>query len=296
MTAEYAEPRTRRYQLRAPYDRDHLFGFLASRAIPGVEVVARDGAAWRYARTLRLPGGPAVIEARATSHRLTVRTWSAPGDHHAVDAAVLRVFDIEADSAAVDAALREHLELAPLIAARPGLHLPGAADPHELVVRALVGQQISVAGASTICGRIAAEYGAQLRSPVPGLTHLFPTAADLAAIDPGALPMPRSRGRAIVLASALLAAGTIDLGPDIDPPTAREALLAAPGIGPWTADYVLMRALGDRDVLLATDLIVRRSAAQHAMPQDPKKLGECAVRFAPLRSYLTHHLWAAYSP
>ncbi|GAB3305504.1 hypothetical protein EK0264_04825 [Epidermidibacterium keratini] len=295
MTLEYAEPRTRRYRLRAPYHRAHLFGFLASRAIPGAEVVSADGEAWCYARTLRLPGGPAVFQARATGRTLAVCAWSAPGDQAAVDAAVRRVFDLDADSAEVDAELSDHPELAPLVAARPGLHLPGAADPHELVVRALVGQQISVAGASTICGRIASEHGEPLSTPVAGLTHLFPTADALAAIDPGTLPMPRNRGRAIAAVSAQLADSTINLHPDNDRDGVRRALLAAPGIGPWTADYVLMRALGDRDVLLSSDLIIRRAAAQHAMPEPPRELAEYAARFAPLRSYVNHHLWAAYS-
>jgi AraC family transcriptional regulator of adaptative response / DNA-3-methyladenine glycosylase II len=172
--------------------------------------------------------------------------------------------------------------LGPLVAARPGLRSPGAADGAELAVRAVVGQQISVAGARTLLGRLAAAHG----GPHAG-SRLFPTSEQLAAIDPEDLPMPRARARTLGALARALCDGELDLRPGADRERVRAGLLAIPGIGPWTADYIALRALGDTDVFLAADLGVRRALG---------RLGAnagAAERWRPFRSYAMHHLWAA---
>ena len=160
---------------------------------------------------------------------------------------------------------------------------PGAADGFETAIRAVVGQQISVSGAHTILGRIAAAHGSPA---LDGL--LFPSPAQLAAVDPESLPMPRARARTLIAIAAACASGELQLDPGADRDRAHTALLALPGVGPWTADYIRMRALGDRDVLLASDLGVRRSAARLGID-----LAGGRPEWAPWRSYATHHLWAA---
>ena len=161
--------------------------------------------------------------------------------------------------------------LGDLVRATPGLRVPGQVDGDETAIRTVIGQQVSVTGARTVAGRLVAEHGRPVESDVPGLTHLFPDAATLAAADPTTLPMPRARGRALVGLAAALADGRVllDRGPDRD--DVRRALLELPGIGPWTADYVAMRALGHPDVFLPTDL-ARAPAARrprHARRRRP---------------------------
>jgi AraC family transcriptional regulator of adaptative response / DNA-3-methyladenine glycosylase II len=154
-----------------------------------------------------------------------------------------------------------------------------------MAVRAVVGQQISVAGARTVLGGIAARYG----TPVfDGRWQLFPRASQLATVDPHDLPMPRARGRTLVALAVAVASGKLTLSGAVDTAAARQALLALPGIGPWTADYIGMRALGDPDVLLASDLGVRKAAAALKLPLEERR-----HRWAPWRSYVTHHLWAS---
>ena len=140
--------------------------------------------------------------------------------------------------------------------------MPGTVDAAEMAFRTMIGQQISLAAAATCAAKLAAAYGEPVDLPDPALTRLFPTADGLAAVDPEELPMPRSRGRAVVGLARALSAGTVDLAAEQDGPARRKALLALPGIGPWTADYLAMRAFGDRDVLLDTDLVIKRELAR----------------------------------
>ena len=160
-------------------------------------------------------------------------------------------------------------------------------------MRTVIGQQVSVTGARTVTGRVVAEHGRHVESDIPGLTHLFPDAATLARVDPETLPMPRARGRALVGLAAALASGDValDRGPDRD--DVRRALLELPGIGPWTADYVAMRALGHPDVFLPTDLAVRNVLRDlvpgSAGPADPEQ-------WRPWRSYALMHLWNTLMP
>lgn len=283
--------------LPSPYDADRLFSFLASRAIPGVEAATHDRA-WSYARSLRLPGGGGSMLLRVTDGRALITGLLADrADRSAAVHAATALLNLQPAPADVDAALARHPESGPLVAQRPGMRVPGAADGAELAVRAIVGQQISVARASAACGVIAAEHGDPLPRELavdPRLTHLFPSPHTLSDVDPALLWMPRARGAAIVGVADALATGSIDLLSD--PGDARRKLVAVRGIGPWTAGYITMRASQDPDVLLDGDLIVRRSAARLRMPSTPRALAAYAEQFAPYRSYLTMHLWAAYTP
>jgi AraC family transcriptional regulator of adaptative response / DNA-3-methyladenine glycosylase II len=170
--------------------------------------------------------------------------------------------------------------------------VPGTVDGAELAVRAVLGQQVSVAGAATIAGRLAARHGEALDAPVGTITHLFPSAAALAAVDPAELPMPRSRARALVGMCAALAAGDVDLSPGADPDAAEAALLALPGIGPWTASYVRLRALGDRDAFPAADLGLQRALEHLGADGSPRAATARTEAWRPLRAYAAQHLWA----
>ncbi|WP_239647572.1 AlkA N-terminal domain-containing protein [Nocardiopsis baichengensis] len=279
-----------RLPLRAPIDRGRIRAFLAARAVPGVEEVRGD----RYRRVVDLPHGTGIAEvdlgpAGAGPPHLPCRLHLA--DLRDLGTAVQRLrrlFDLDTDPGAVAEVLGADPLLAPSVRARPGLRAPGAADPREQAVRAVVGQQVSVAAARTAAGRIAERYGKPLAAPSGGLVRAFPRPEALAAADPADLPMPRSRGRAVVALSEAMASGAIDLGPGADREEAAARLLAVRGIGPWTADYIRMRALGDPDVFLIGDLGVRRALERlGGVP------GADAQRaWSPYRSYATHHLWA----
>ncbi|MEA2295680.1 MAG: AraC family transcriptional regulator [Solirubrobacteraceae bacterium] len=244
--------------MKRPFDADGLLGFLAPRCVPGVEEV--EGRVYR-----RAVGGEALeIELLADGVR---------GDPVLARA----VCDLDADPAAIDARLAAVPALAPLVRATPGIRVPGTADPTELAVRALLGQQISVAAARTLAGRLTARLGVPLARPRGAVTHAFPEPAALARLDPEELPMPRARGRALVGLAGALADGL---------PVERQALLGLRGIGPWTADYVALRT-GDRDVLLHTDLGVRHALRALGV----EELRPFAEACRPYGSYATLHLW-----
>jgi AraC family transcriptional regulator of adaptative response / DNA-3-methyladenine glycosylase II len=172
-----------------------------------------------------------------------------------------------------------------LVATRPGLRSAGAVDGAELAVRALLGQQVSVAAARTLAGRLVAWHGEPVTTPYAELTHAFPTSAVLASIDPATLPMPGARARSLVALAAALDDG-LELHPGADRDEVSARLLALPGIGPWTVGYIRMRALHDPDADLSTDLVVRQALAAHGSGDDPA--------WRPWRSYAAHHLWASH--
>jgi AraC family transcriptional regulator of adaptative response / DNA-3-methyladenine glycosylase II len=249
-----------------PFDGEGLLAFLGARAIPGVEEVV-DGT---YRRAVRLEHGAGIVE--VTPDPAGVRcelVLDDSGDAEEAAERVRRLFDLDADVAAVAAVLGADPLLAPLVAERPGLRVPGTVDAFELVVRAIVGQQVSVAGARTVLGRIVAEYGED-QTPL----RLFPAPAALAGADPGSFSFPRARANALIEVARLAAAGELRL----------DALTAIPGIGPWTASYVAMRALGDPDVFLPGDVGIRNALARLGGAPDPE-------RWRPWRSYAVMHLW-----
>ncbi|MEJ7707447.1 MAG: AlkA N-terminal domain-containing protein [Nocardioidaceae bacterium] len=283
--------------VREPFDAASLLGFLAQRLIGGVEWADRG----TYARTLRLPRGCGEVALTPTVAGQVECVLSLT-DLRDLSSAVercRRLLDLDADPVAID----EHLAIDDLlrasVRAHPGMRVPGHVDGFEVAVRAVVGQQISVPGARTILGRLAAEYGERLALPtrdgVGGtgrLTLLFPTAEAMAAVDPEQLPMPRARGRALVGLAAAVADGRVVLDRSADRREVREMLLALPGIGPWTADYIALRALGDPDVFLPTDLGVRQGlAALGHLNGGAFAAGDVAQRWRPWRSYALMHVW-----
>jgi AraC family transcriptional regulator of adaptative response / DNA-3-methyladenine glycosylase II len=292
-------PHRARHRLRprAPFGHRALLAFLAARAIPGVEAVAGD----TYARTLRLPGGPGVVALRLGPRSVVVDLALTGADDEAEALEVARrICDARADPSAVAAALGADALLAPLVAGAPGLRSPGTADGPELLVRAITGQQVSVAGARTTLGRLAAAHGDALAPAPAAAAHellgpaapgrLFPSPRTIATLDPAALGMPRSRGAAIVAAARACADG-LRLDPSADPAATRAALLELPGVGPWTAEYVAMRALQDPDAFLASDLGIRRALERLGVPGDPRAAAARAERWRPWRAYAAHHLW-----
>jgi AraC family transcriptional regulator of adaptative response / DNA-3-methyladenine glycosylase II len=252
-----------------PFDGTSLLEFLAARAVAGVEEVIGGS----YRRSVLLNNGAGVVCVRPES--AGVRVDVEPESDAAV-ACVRRLFALDADPTPAADALGRDALLGPLVRARPGLRVPGAWDGFEIAVRAIVGQQVSVAGARTVLGRIVETYGG------------FPAAGRLAEADPSSFPFPRARGQALVDVARLVASGELRLDPGADRDDTRARLLAVPGIGPWTASYVAMRALGDPDVFLETDAGVRRALA---------RLGEGAepARWRPWRSYAVVHLWRSLS-
>jgi AraC family transcriptional regulator, regulatory protein of adaptative response / DNA-3-methyladenine glycosylase II len=256
----------------APFDGAGLLRFFSARAVPGVEEVEGDA----YRRAV----GDGVIELRAHEATVELRVHGEVGDAAAHGRALL---DLDADPGAIGERLAADAMLRPLVAEAPGRRVPGITDPAEIAFRAVLGQQVSVAAARTIAGRLTAQYGERLSTPVGGVTHRFPSPEALTAIDPETLPMPRSRGRTLVALAAALAHG-------LDPRD-RGALMAVRGIGPWTADYVAMRC-GDHDVLLETDLGVKRALRALKRPEDPEWLRKRGRRWQPYRSYALMHLWS----
>jgi AraC family transcriptional regulator of adaptative response / DNA-3-methyladenine glycosylase II len=251
-----------RLEFTPPLFPDNLFGHLVATAVPGVEEW-RDGA---YRRTVR----SGIIELRPRDDHIE---FSGPEEAVPLCRFLL---DLDADPAAIDAHLAEDPLLAPLVAAAPGRRVPRAVDPAEMALRAVLGQQVSTAAAATHAARLVRDAGEPIDDPAGGLTHLFPTPAAVAAVDPESLALPHARRRTLLgLASAL------DAGLDLHD---RDALLALPGIGPWTVETIRMRGLGDPDAFVASDLGVR-AALRGLGSADPD-------RWRPYRAYAVQHLWA----
>jgi AraC family transcriptional regulator of adaptative response / DNA-3-methyladenine glycosylase II len=279
-----------RLPVRAPFDGGALLAWLAARAVPGVEEV--DGEVYR--RSLRLPHGPGVAELAMGAGRVRCRLWLEDDrDVAPAEQRCRRLLDLDADPAAVAEHLGHDTLLGPLVRAAPGLRVPGSVDGAELAVRAVLGQQVSVAAARTGAGRLVAEHGEALPRPRGAVTALFPAAGVLAALDPARLAMPRARAVALVGLCRALADGGLRLDPDGDREEARHRLLALPGVGPWTAGYIAMRALGDPDVFLVEDLGVRHALRRLGGPEDPRAARALAAAWAPWRSYASQHLWQA---
>jgi len=273
---------------RKPFHWGGLIDFLDARAIPGVEEVTAAG----YRRTLLLPRGRGVIELRFDGREL--RGIFRLTDLRDLPVAVersRRLFDLDSDPVAIDSLLSADGLLGPLVREAPGRRVPGAADGTELALRAVLGQQVSVARARALARSIVFELGEPLPEPDGELTHLFPTAAALAGAPPIALPMPARRQRTLRALARRVAAGELCLDPSADRSDARQKLLAIPGVGDWTASYIAMRALRDPDVFLVDDLGVRRALqGLSARLADVPRLTE---RWRPWRSYATQHLWSS---
>jgi AraC family transcriptional regulator, regulatory protein of adaptative response / DNA-3-methyladenine glycosylase II len=311
---------TLRLPYREPLHAGALFEFLGGRTVPGVDVVVHN----TYRRGLRLPHGPATVEVRLLPGyaHATLRLADVRDLAPAV-ARCRRLLDLDADPVAVDATLGADPVLAPAVAKEPGVRVPGAVDGFEMAVRAVVGQQISVAGARKVLARLTATtlqdprdhevnvmIGAssgrkphdrgdletradEVESGVAGGELVgFPSAEDVAAAPDEAFGMPAARRRTLRALAEAVAGGRIALDPGADRAETEARLREIGGIGPWTAQYVALRALGDPDVLLVTDLGVRRGAAALGLSADPADLAAHAhTHWAPWRSYATIRLW-----
>jgi AraC family transcriptional regulator of adaptative response / DNA-3-methyladenine glycosylase II len=278
-----------RLAYRRPADLSGVLDFLAARAVPGIEEV--DGMTYR--RSMVLPHATGVVELTPEDGYLAATLRLS--DHRDLAAAVARcrrLFDLDADSSAGDSALSADEALAPLVAESPGRRLPGAVDGAELAVRAVLGQQVSVAAARGLAGRLVAEYGKPLDAPIGGVTHAFPIAEALAEIDPAAFPMPRTRQRTLHELVSRMADGRLRIDAGVEWDETERKLLEVPGIGPWTVGYIRMRALGDPDVFLASDLGVRQGMALARLPDEPRAAEAAADRWRPWRSYAQLYIWA----
>ncbi|WP_204059944.1 DNA-3-methyladenine glycosylase 2 family protein [Microbispora corallina] len=293
-----------RLAFRRPYDAQSVLRFLAARAIPGVEHVTwagtdasgsgdatGSGEVARYTRAV--PGGSITLQPAGDHVRLTVRTADTRQLARIV-ARCRRLLDLDADPEAV-ASILGATALAPLVAARPGLRVPGAFDGFEMAVRAVVGQQISVAGARTILGRLAARVGTPAAEgttepdgdAAPAVGVLFPGPDRLAGADLGGLGLTTRRVATLTALAEAVAGGEIDLDGADDPAETTARLLRLPGIGPWTANYIALRSLGDPDAWPDGDLVLRKTMARLGIPD-----GE-AERWRPWRAYAALHLWSA---
>ncbi len=276
-----------RLPFRRPLFPDNLFGHLAASAVPGVEEVVGT----TYRRTLRLGHGPGIVELTPTPDHITCRVvLSDLRDLTTTIARCRWLLDLDADPEAVDRHLGRDPSLAPLVAKAPGRRVPRTVDGAELAVRAVLGQQVSIAAARTAAGRLARAHGEPITDPAGGLTHLFPTPAALLDARP-ALPGGRNRTLAAVIGA--LDERRLDLGPGCDRDAARAALSGLPGVGSWTVEMVAMRGLGDPDAFPTTDLGVRRGAEAAGIASTPRDLVARADRWRPWRAYAVQHLWAA---
>ncbi|MET7839086.1 AlkA N-terminal domain-containing protein [Streptomyces sp. NPDC005356] len=280
---------TLRLPFRAPLNPDNLFGHLAATAVPGVEEW-RDGA---YRRTLRLPYGHGIVTLTPAPDHIGCRlVLTDQRDLTVAISRCRRMLDLDADPVAVDEQLRADPLLAPLVDKAPGRRVPRTVDEPEFAVRAVLGQQVSTAAARTHAARLVTAHGEPVDDPEGGLTHLFPSPAALAALDPEALALPRSRRTTLTTLVRELADGTLVLGPESDWDEARDRLMALPGFGPWTVEVIAMRALGDPDAFLPTDLGMRRAAQELGLPHTPAALTARAASWRPWRAYAVQYLWA----
>ncbi len=280
---------------RGPYDWAALTGFLGLRAITGVEAVS----AGQYARTIALAGGVGLLTAApsAKADHLSVRVRF--GDLAALPAIlsrVRRVFDLTADPQAIAAHLAADPALAPRVAARPGLRVPGAWDGLELAVRAILGQQITVAAATALAARLVRDWGeplpAGLAGAVPGLTHVFPSAERLAGADLSGLPMPGARSRALQTLARAAADDPSLFEPRGDLAEAIGRLKALPGIGEWTAQYIAMRQMREPDAFPDGDIgLMRAMAGADGRRPTAAALQARSQAWRPWRAYAALHLW-----
>lgn len=271
---------TLRLPYRPPLAWDELLAYLGPRAIPGVESI--DGRTYR--RTLRAGDTALVVEVEHAAPVVTLTL--VPPSAESLGAIVelaRRALDLDVDPTQVARDLAGDPALRPLVERRPGLRVPGAWDGFELAVRAVLGQQVSVRGATTLAGRLVARFGEPLPVSEEGLTHTFPPPEQLLDTDVAAIGIPGARAETIRRLAGAVSAGALTLSPSAPFDETRAALLALPGIGPWTAEYVALRVLRDPDAYPAGDLGLRRAGATALR----------AEAWRPWRAYAAVHLWTA---
>ena len=280
---------TLRLPYRSPLDWSALSGWLSVRALPGVAEM--NGRAYR--RTLRLPRGAGVValEPIDTHIRCTLRLESLADLTSAVRQC-RRLLDLDADPLSVVEVLSQDRRISRIVRKRPGLRAPGAVDGTELAIQAILGQQVSLAAARTLASRLVTGHGDVIKIADPTLTHLFPRADAIAEADLSKLGVPATRRATLHALTSAVADGKLALDPGADRAETFQNLLRLPGIGEWTAGYIVMRALGDPDTFLASDLGIKKAGARLGLGGNPRAISEHAAAWRPWRSYATHQLWA----
>lgn len=287
---------TVRLRYRAPYDWDAIIGYLRPRAIDGIERVDGEGASARYARTVAHDGARGHLElAHEPAHSSIVVALhlasDAPAFVEPILARVRRVLDLDADVASITAHLSRDPLLATLVARRPGLRVPGGWDGFELAVRAVLGQQVTIVAARRLAGQLVATCGASIDGP--GLSRIFPTAAQVADADLSALGMPNARRETLrAIARAALADPQLFASSSSVEATV-ERLRAIRGVGDWTAHYIALRAAREPDAFPASDVGLLRAVAEDGVRPTPRALLARAERWRPWRAYAAQHLWSA---
>lgn len=280
-----------RLNYKPPLDFARMLDFLKARAIPGVEAVDESS----YKRTVVVNRSPETVEIRRdTTHPALLMT--VHGGRGKLSGLVKRArhfFDLDADPARIARRLRRSERLASLVSAAPGLRVPGAWDAFELAVRAVLGQQVSVRGATTLAGRLVQHYGQHIDTGVPGLSHAFPTADVLAEADLSGIGIPQARAATIRFLASAVARREVVLDSSAGLDDAVDGLCRIPGVGPWTAHYIAMRGLGHRDAFPASDLGVRRALSNGAVLISPAEAGRLAEEWRPWRAYAVMYLWTA---
>jgi AraC family transcriptional regulator, regulatory protein of adaptative response / DNA-3-methyladenine glycosylase II len=283
---------TLKLAVRPPYDWPYLIGFLQTRAIPGVETVSENC----YQRTIGIDHQQGILEVQHAPEGTHLQVKVSLADTANLQTVIersRRLFDLDADSVAIN----NHLSCDPLLAksikARPGLRIPGAWDAFEIAVRAVLGQQVSVAAARTFAGRLAARYGTALHNPNGStLSHLFPTAEALAEADLSAIGLTKRRVETLRGLSRAFAVGDLNLDASTGLEDTQARLTALPGIGPWTAQYIAMRALGEPDAFPTGDLGLLNACKAMGMEMSARELDKRAENWRPWRAYAAMHLWA----
>ena len=288
------ERTTTEFALRPPFDGQGLMTFFAARALPGVERVEENS----YERAFAERGRAGTLRVslrrdhRPNSLSLEIPLWANAQE---LTERASRLFNVSADPRAIGRVLSKDPLLAPLVARRPGLRVPGAWDPFEVSVRAVLGQQISVAGARTLAGRLVALCGRPLPKKLarPGLTHVFPSPADVAEADVASVGLPRARAAALRAFARAVADGSFVLAAPHGLDEFEERLTALPGFGPWTAHVVALRALGEGDAFPDGDLGLVKAMERAGVTRNG--IAARAERWRPYRAYATLHLWASLS-
>jgi AraC family transcriptional regulator of adaptative response / DNA-3-methyladenine glycosylase II len=278
-----------RLPYRPPLDWQGMFDWLRARAVPGVAVT--DGNTYR--RTLRLPRGAGIVTLEPVdSHIRCTLQLEAMADLTSAVRQCRRLLDLDADPLSVVDVLSKDRRLSTIVRKRPGLRAPGAVDGTELAIQAILGQQVSIQAARTLASRLVTAHGDVIKIADPSLSHLFPTADRIADADLSALGVPATRRATLRGMASAAAGGRLSLDPGADRAEVHRQLLELPGIGEWTAGYIVMRALGDPDTFLPSDLGVKKAGARLGLGSSPREMTEHAAAWRPWRTYATHQLWA----
>ncbi|MBG4613698.1 DNA-3-methyladenine glycosylase 2 family protein [Pseudomonas aeruginosa] len=280
---------------QSPWEWRQFHQHFALRLLAGVESLGDD----HYARSFRANGRPAWFEVRPLAERQVLALSLSPSAHALaaeLEARVRRMFDLDSDPAAIARHFAGDPLLGPLVAANPGLRLPVAFDPFEQAVRAIVGQQVTVKAAVTITGRLIQRLGEPLEDlGYDGISHLFPTPAALAQANLDGSGMPGKRVQTLQRFAAAIASGELSLDLADGPEALVERLCALPGIGPWTAEYIALRAMGEADAFPAADLGLLKSTVWGPQGIDARSLKARAEAWRPWRAYAAIHLWNHYA-